>query len=199
MTMPISHLLPDTYEKGTAKRSARPHGRFQFPTPRHSCMSFLHGQPPFLSHPQLCGFCPRDLSPSPMSIAGLPNRTVYPRAIQILTSISIGSTSALALRIIGVSSIGWASTSSITFSGSPSRNRLPGLCFCVQSHCLWTLKSDELTPGLLLAILSADFAVCLPLVMLEYNGYLILARGELTGFANLQWLDSWPLSWRLKN
>lgn len=61
-----------------------------------------------------------------MSIAGLPDRTVCPIAIQILAF--IGSTSTVTMCVIGLSSVGLASTRRVSFGGSSSRVRLTGLC-----------------------------------------------------------------------
>ncbi len=38
------------------------------------------------------------------------------------------------------------------------------------------IRSDELTFGLFFQILSADFEVCLPLVMLVFDGQIVLAQ-----------------------
>ena len=101
-----------------------------------------------------------------MSITGLPNRAVGPRTVQVLTGVA--ATSVLVVVFICASTFGLASTRTlhpVPLGGSRSRMRFTGLSsLSISFH---TLRSDELTPGLLLAILSADCALCFPLVMFE--------------------------------
>lgn len=109
-------------KKVTAKRSTGPHRTFQFPTFHYSAQTSSFSRPICKS----IGFSLQDLSSSPMSITRLPDRTVHPKAVQILTSISIRSISTLT---ISISSVGLSSTCSVAFSGSRSRNGFSRLCF----------------------------------------------------------------------
>jgi hypothetical protein len=112
-----------------------------------------------------------------MGIARLLDRTICPIAVWVPTFLAstTSSSTTWAVPVIGLPSAGLASARSVSFCGSCSRMRLAGL-FSHSVPPLDLIWSDELTFGLFFQILSADFDVCLPLVMLASDGQIVLTR-----------------------
>jgi hypothetical protein len=110
-----------------------------------------------------------------MGIARLPDRTVCPIAIWVPTFLA-STTTTWAVPVIDLPSAGLVSTRSVSFCGSCSRVRLTGLLSRSVPPPLDLIRSVELTFGLFFQILSADFEVCLPLVMLVPDGQTVLTQ-----------------------